>query len=429
MANECEVLLDFDRFTKDLYVAKKQNEAFKQAPTLADDYVQVTASEVTYTVGGSAASYDNSKGSFYDIGTTTCKQALKSVCYEVEYDADFEITSVRARLALEDISASTEFVEQKFTIEFYSIGTPTANDLSLANNNLVNRTRSGNPGYIFDRPVLAGRQHPDNAKAVLASSKGLQIMEMSPTGECKATDYEKSNLGNTVNFGVDTSVSCTLSLTVAELEDLCVDHTAAYLYKLDNAKTQYMPNWITTMYNETHKSAYSVSAKSKSGMLLGIFGNADPLDKTQWIEVISNDLPEESSYEKAEQVCTNFPTSTHYKIQWTYVGSTTNPQAKIMSAQVEHHTEPMKFVNKLEKATAKQKFAFSVTVEWQYYQLDKSMYSPPPPPIIFSVPYDVFYPFQINSAAPRSRGSSLSSLILLGLAGTASALAASVFLI
>jgi hypothetical protein len=423
LASQCEVDLDFEKFTTDLFVSRKQSTAYAQAPTLTD-FLNVGIIKVDY-----AGTYDASQGSDWDTGTSTCKQALKSICYEVRYDANFEIVEIGARLELVDVTA-TGFFEQSYSIEFIGISPP-ANGYSLASNNFVNRTRSGNPGYIFERPVLGGRIHPDESKAIMAASKGFQIMS-APTGECDVSDPINSNKGQTVGFGVDTSSTCTISLMVDELKQLC-EGTAHggndYLFKYKEGQDNpYIPAWITTMYNTTYSEALSGGLRSNSGLLLGIFGNADPLDETQWIDVVSLDLPTTApSYLEAQQTCTGFPTSTHYKIQWTNVGSTTNPQAKIMSAQVEHGTEPMVFMNTLAAGAAEtQKFPFTVTVEWQYYELDSELYSPPAPPIIFSVPYDVFYPFQIDSAAVRRGGGG--SLLILCITGGV-AIIASMFLI
>jgi len=411
-ATECASLLDFKKYTEDIWVAKKQNQPYTAAPS-ADDFENIGIIKVDYTDG----TYDSAQGSIWDSGV--CKQALKSICYEVRYDANFEIVEIGARLELVDITiGGSIYFEQSYSIEFIGIAPP-ANAASLENNNFVNRTRSGNPGYIFERPVLAGRVHPSETKAVLAASKGFQIMS-APTGECDTATPMYSNQGQTVGFGVDTSSACTVSLTEAELEALCTgDGTSAGvpLFTYNSAKK--MPGWMFPMYNNSYSTSADGS-RSKSGLLLGIFGNADPLDKTQWIEVESLDLSEtQPTYISHSQTCTGFPTSTHYKIQWTNVGSVTNPQAKIMSAQVEHGTEPMHFMNtNLGVTSAKQKFPFTITVEWQYYELDSEIYSPPPPPIIFSVPYDVFYPFQIDSPAVRGggRGNVLILLITGGLA-------------
>ncbi|GMH62948.1 hypothetical protein TL16_g03591 [Triparma laevis f. inornata] len=409
LQNQCNDLdFDYDRFTKDFYVGIAQSAKDEIVATSTDGFVQVT---IDISGGLAAANVETT----WDAGTTTCQNALKSLCYEITYSNDFKIIGVAARLVVEDIAeaSTTTYFDQSYSVEFHYTGAPNT-ALSITNNNMVNRTRSGNPGYIFGRPVLAGKEHPASSAAVLADVSGLQIMS-GVNGECDTSNQWSSNtnLGTTIGFGEDVSVGCTLSLTAAQLQQVCTgtSHTSNYLY--DYPGSVKMPYWLTSMYNQT------------SSTKVGIFGNADPMDTTQWIDVSEKLFSASSpSYSSATQSCENFPTATHYKFMWTYVGSTTNPQAKIMAARVEHSTSPMVF-NDNRVAGSSQKFPFEVTVDWEYKELNVDKYSPPPPPIIFSVPYDVFYPFQIDNAAGRSGGS---SLWLVGVVAAGASLASMFFI-
>ena len=60
----------------------------------------------------------------------------------------------------------------------------------------------------------------------------------------------------------------------------------------------------------------------------------------------------------------------------------------------------------------KQPFSFITTVSWTFLEPQYETVKSPPPTLIFSVPYDVFYPFQmsnnnygISSSGSSSRGS------------------------
>ena len=60
----------------------------------------------------------------------------------------------------------------------------------------------------------------------------------------------------------------------------------------------------------------------------------------------------------------------------------------------------------------KQPFSFITTVSWTFLEPQYETVKSPPPTMIFSVPYDVFYPFQmsnnnygISSSGSSSRGS------------------------
>ncbi len=137
-------------------------------------------------------------------------------------------------------------------------------------------------------------------------------------------------------------------------------------------------------------------------LYVGIFGNADPLDKTQWLKVNKAFQDSTASFQDRTLTCTGVVTAAHYRFMWTLVGSVKNPQAKIMSVQVDYESSPMQFLD--DGVAATQNFPFDVTVNWKFYKIDEKIYSPPAPPIIFSVPYDVFYPFQITGAAGRTLG-------------------------
>jgi hypothetical protein len=90
--------------------------------------------------------------------------------------------------------------------------------------------------------------------------------------------------------------------------------------------------------------------------------------------------------------------------------------------QVEFAKQDLRFVA---EATSKQAFVFATTVSFIDVEAQAlSEYTPPNPPVIFSVPYDVFYPFQIYSrASPRLKpvwGGAV-WLAVVGVLGVASA--------
>jgi len=73
--------------------------------------------------------------------------------------------------------------------------------------------------------------------------------------------------------------------------------------------------------------------------LIGIFGNADPLDRRQWIKIeseLDDDTPSANftiksrSFNEAESRCVGMPSRLRYEILWTYVGNVDKPQAKIL---------------------------------------------------------------------------------------------------
>jgi len=68
---------------------------------------------------------------------------------------------------------------------------------------------------------------------------------------------------------------------------------------------------------------------------LGIFGNADPLDRKQWVEIESainepSFAVKSRTWLDAESRCVGMPSNLHIEILWTHVGNVENPQAKIL---------------------------------------------------------------------------------------------------
>lgn len=69
--------------------------------------------------------------------------------------------------------------------------------------------------------------------------------------------------------------------------------------------------------------------------LLGTFGNANPLDRRQWIKIEaplddSSFTIKSRSFVEAENRCIGMPSRLRFDILWTYVGNVDNPQAKIL---------------------------------------------------------------------------------------------------
>ena len=129
--------------------------------------------------------------------------------------------------------------------------------------------------------------------------------------------------------------------------------------------------------------------------MIGIFGNANPLDATQWLNVDFS-IPSFGSptMYTEDAKCTDIPSSINMNIIWTYVGSIKNPQARIVNVEVTYENTEMIFTT---SKSDRQGFNFMSTVTWVYQEESSSIYDPPAPPIIFSVPHDVFYPFAISS--------------------------------
>lgn len=125
-------------------------------------------------------------------------------------------------------------------------------------------------------------------------------------------------------------MGCTLSLTLAELEGMCTQNAPHPYLKVPptsdaNAGTRtgsspppLVPNWLIQDLD-----------------MVGIFGNADPADTSQWLPIsdsISSPAYKAKSriWNPTHRTCNGLISGMSYRIHWTYAGSVTNPQAKIL---------------------------------------------------------------------------------------------------
>jgi hypothetical protein len=69
---------------------------------------------------------------------------------------------------------------------------------------------------------------------------------------------------------------------------------------------------------------------------VGSYGNADPLDATQWTPLDVSTLTTTPSYDSSTFTCNNMVTGLHYQFLVAYGGEKTNPQNKIVSALVSY---------------------------------------------------------------------------------------------
>ena len=123
----------------------------------------------------------------------------------------------------------------------------------------------------------------------------------------------------TVGFAKDIFVGCTQSMTRDELKEFCTSnqHPMLSSYEIGTG-TFVFPRWLETSQN-----------------LIGIFGNADPLDRRQWTKIESSlDQPgftiKGRTWVEEESRCDGIPSRLRFELLWTYAGNVDSPQAKIL---------------------------------------------------------------------------------------------------
>ncbi|CAM9539622.1 unnamed protein product, partial [Heterosigma akashiwo] len=168
---------------------------------------------------------------------------------------------------------------------------------------------------------------------------------------------------------------CTLTLTEAELEAVC-DGTSSLV---ENGLLRYL------QHNAT---------------VVGAFGNADPLDASQWVDIHISKGSLSQSWDARTRTCVGLFANVEHRFLTADVGGYDNPQRKIVAAQVLYGKEDWTFRPRTRRTT--QTFVVANTVTWVHLE-DQALeaYTPPAPPVLLEVPYDVFYPFYIESGGRR----------------------------
>ncbi|KAL7549903.1 hypothetical protein ACHAWF_014595, partial [Thalassiosira exigua] len=398
LAADCEAKFSVGRYTSGIYVERTKGSAVlgTNPQTSVDNgaLIPIRIAKFTDSSGFSFfdANYVPRNTTTWSGGSSICSNALRRLTYSVRYNHT-KIVDISAVIEA-DIEDVGEEHRQEFAVQFEPVEFDPSRR-SHERNNLIARIRSGNPGYVAGKPVLGGMSPNTNSTSsyVIAQKAGFTVMDTGVGGQCASS----SPTGSTVGFGKNMIVSCTQPFTREELKKFCLASQHPLLTsRAIGADNFVYPKWLGTEQD-----------------LLGIFGNADPLARDQWIEIESaSDDPgfsiKSRSFLEGEGRCVGMPSRLRFEMLWTYVGNVESPQAKILSAKKSFEYGPT--LQHVLPPKEKQPYSFATTVSWTFLQPKYGVVKSPPPTLIFSVPHDVFYPFQMNSG--RSVSSLFSLLIL-----------------
>lgn len=443
---QCEHQQSIDKYSRDLYLAERSNlAAHTSGPSSV--YVNVTIRAILYqdpltgvisditsdistceTKGVKISSdYTNllpcvfasdstiaTLSSEISSGETLCNNVVKSVSYTVTNNNDQfgTITSAAATLVLTDITTSM-LLKQSFSIDFVDEAGPTP---SNSVGNVVRRPRAGNPGYSMGSPIVFGIANNTGSRVnevigglkipstLAVFEKQSNLMAESPLSTCPSNGTVASAVQ--VLFGYDVSSSCILSLTREQLKEMCCQgSTGCTAGVSDYSDASGLPYMFST---SPEGASYALVGS------VGTYGNADPLDITQWqnLEVTTTLQPSARSWDDESGTCSNMYSSMNIKFLIAKTSEKSNAQNKIVAASISYST--MDWVTKIPITDkwSSQTFELSVTVTFIYTAMNEIIgYTPPHPPVLFKVPYDVFYPFQLSSPAPRT--ASVSDIVIV----------------
>ncbi len=215
------------------------------------EYVRVTidedASTVTSFSTGNALTESvvdvlASVASGSESGACGCDYVLTGAKLTVLYDDSGALTGASAAVQFAKATGNTcaaLWVAQTFSVEFVPAEVTFTQSFALGN--LVQRGKSGNPGYVVGLPVLSGALQPSSYEVVeelvstvvdtsrIVPAAGLSLATFNTRGGCDGGGGDGDVAGSQlVAFGQNASFTCVLSLTLAQLMARCEDEGLAY---------------------------------------------------------------------------------------------------------------------------------------------------------------------------------------------------------
>ncbi|XP_054516358.2 tectonic-3 isoform X4 [Pan troglodytes] len=189
------------------------------------------------------------------------------VTYEMETNGTFGIQKVSVSLGQTNLTVEPgASLQQHFILRFRAFQQSTAASLTSP--------RSGNPGYIVGKPLLALTDD------ISYSSQG--------NGSCSVKRHE-------VQFGVNAISGCKLRLKKADCS-----HLQQEIYQTLHGRPR--PEYVA------------------------IFGNADPAQKGGWTRILNRHCSISAINCTS---CCLIPVSLEIQVLWAYVGLLSNPQAHV----------------------------------------------------------------------------------------------------
>jgi hypothetical protein len=302
---------------------------------------------------------------------------------------------------------------QSFSGSFESINSD-SDVFTKTNGNIVQRIRSGNPGYLTGLPILFGTLDAVSEETIVQAKEGLKISSSlthykadepdifgtstCPNGENVIT-FNQTGQGMPIKFGFDTTTGCVVDLSKEQLIAMCCEGSENCAY---------------TDYDSTYTSSAGVPFffNIQDGYV-GIFGNADPLDYKQWLEMTVSLPILPRQWNADTNTCENMFSGLQYEFLIANAGERSNPQSKITSVSASVTTSDWKWRSRTSNSNTFAKYPLSITSTFVYKDAEELLgYAPPAPLALFKLPYDVFYPFLENPGEKTNKYSMFITLLL-----------------
>ena len=342
----------------------------------------------------------------YNSDTGVCHSVVKQLSYRIYHNGTDGITKAHLYVLLTNVTE--KHFSQKFSISFH--WTKDADNIFH---------RSGNPGYIIGKPIMAGKKitqvmngEEEIDKEVIEVSKNpedwLSIAATAIWDDKCVLDQEHGNsYRQSVTFGEDRLSSCVVSLKPANFTS---------------------PSSCTAMQKMLLRilagsAIENVTAVKNFNLFVATFGDSKAEDTSDWVQVILERVPVyvagSSLQTDRTLTCKALVTSLQIVVMYAHVGSVAVPQAKILGVvfrfgqphNLMYSCSTLHCVGDSEDQYAK--LVSSVSF------IDVTKPSVPqfaePPVYEIKLPHDFFYPFFSSSLCLYPSSTTLLVLLMVEL--------------
>eukprot|EP00041_Stephanoeca_diplocostata_P036128 m.1301952 g.1301952 ORF g.1301952 m.1301952 type:complete len:615 (+) comp24807_c1_seq6:299-2143(+) len=241
--------------------------------------------------------------------------------------------------------------------------------------------RSGYPGYITGKPVLAGRSvegavAADVAKVDISVDPATWLTLPKPSFTSECADITTTS---TVAFGVDMVIQCAIPTTFEDYKD-----TAS-----------------CTRLRETALDIFSTHIPTHN--VLGMYGNSSQLDLVDWVPLLDRDTSAWASFSGTDSnnQCLQVATAVDLQILTARIGNIDNAQHTIVGARYKptHTTQTFSCTGSLcnpavPAAQRQQTLLLRFSVAFLDVTSNLVEVRKNEPDVIGKLPHDFFYPFE-----------------------------------
>ncbi|KAJ9588348.1 hypothetical protein L9F63_018274 [Diploptera punctata] len=320
----------------------------------------------------------------YNSDTRACHSVVKQVTYKIFHNGTDGLTKLHLYIKLTTTTVQTE-LSQKFTVSFH---------WTKDGNNLFHR--SGNPGYVVGKPVMAGRKVTQivniedeiDKEAIEVSNDPRDWLSLATAdykGECDLSRQA-------VTFGEDRLSSCVVPVTPTNFSS---SSSCTSMHK-------------TLLYLLAGSSIENVTSVNNFNLYVATFGDSQVEDTSDWVQVILERMPlyvVASSLQNSDWSlsCKSVVTSLHVDVMYAHVGSLAVPQAKILGVVFRfgqpHNVMYSCFSLRCREDDRKQ--FVKVVSSVSFIDVTKPAVTEFAEPPVYEVklPHDFFYPFFSKSSS------------------------------